>query len=470
MKAKTRKRRGCLHLSPKAASRLRLGLLIGSSGWVILVFVTLVYVTTTEEDWDSNVLVPSPYKVQKVHSSVVVVADEVSSTKTTRSSQLPLEIFVQEHVDQSWRINSSSLPRRLDLDPSLKRQRTIDCHEPYRSIPLLLDIDKDPFLPWIHDYFVNEDNSRVHFVAQNKRRCHTGRGRKDVMAFWEPQMALFQPISISVDLPTHRYYLAEPEHAHYPETRFICRFHSYDGTTITTLSEYPFNYEYLNWRKRVKKPMFVKDGPDVEIFDYSTLLFSCPIPRKLRDNDNSQHQGLYLDLAPIRTPARYDEGYLLTEQQVGAAEFAKLRRFDTILHYGNHSLLPRITEMGRIANLPVCTNKETTMTQIPRHEIVGCVWVAASYARRGGRSSVSDTPQRMREWLAFHQLAGYSHIYVYDNTQVDDGDDASLYPLKNVTDLFPGFVTWIRWPGKRHFRSIAGSAETHAIFLTIFHV
>ena len=249
----------------------------------------------------------------------------------------------------------------MESDSSLPKQQqlhNIDCHEPYRTIPQLLDTDKDPFLPWIHDYFVSHDNTKVKFVAQNKRRCHTGRGQKNVMAFWEPQVALLQPISVSMDLSTHRYYLTEPEHAHFPETRFLCRFHTTKDETptssITTLSAYPFNYEYLNWRKRVKKPMFAKDGPDVEIFDYATLLFSCPIPPSLRNTNNNNNNLLYLDVAPIRTPARYDEGYLLTASQVGEKEFAQLHRFNVTQHYGNHSLLPPIGEMGRIANLPLC--------------------------------------------------------------------------------------------------------------------
>ena len=64
---------------------------------------------------------------------------------------------------------------------------------------------------------------------------------------------------------------------------------------------------------------------------------------------------------------------------------------------------------------------------------------------------MSDTPQRLKEWLTFHRLAGYSHVYVYDNTQIEEEmehvDDDEKFPLKNVTNLFADFVTWIRWPG-----------------------
>lgn len=452
-----RRKRECLRLTPLAVSSLRLCLLIGSSAWVILVFGTLLYLTTYQEEKEKNPLVASPHKLQRT------VVDKVPLGREDER-HLPLEIFVQEHVHQSWRItNSSSLPRRLRFESTLNQQQ-INCQEPYRTIPLLLDIDDDPFLPWIHDYFVSQDNTKVQFVAQNRRRCHTGRGKKDVMAYWEPQMALLQPISVAMDLATHRYFLTEPEQAHYPETRFLCRFHTTTGssgeaTIVTTLSEYPFNYEYLNWRKRAKKPMFAKDGPDVEIFDYATLLFSCPIPASLRNNIKQRQDLWYLDVAPIRTPARYDHGYLLTAQQVGQEEFAALDRFNVTHHYGNHSFLPKMTEMGRITNLPVCPTHDDGNAQeqkkktTKRHKLVGCVWVAASYARRGGRgASVLDTPQRMKEWLTFHRLVGYSHIYVYDNTQVDfangDENDESRFPLKMIANLLPDFVTWIRWPGR----------------------
>merc|ERR1719162_1739609 len=34
--------------------------------------------------------------------------------------------------------------------------------------------DADPFLPWIHDVFPTNDGKFIQFVAQNRRRCHTG--------------------------------------------------------------------------------------------------------------------------------------------------------------------------------------------------------------------------------------------------------------------------------------------------------
>ena len=385
-----------------------------------------------------------------------------------KMSQRPvLEVYVQDTSSSvSLTPGSSSSSRTIPVSyqwetNEQREQRTINCHEPYRTLPLLLEAISDPFIPWIHDYFVVDN--MVRFVAQNKRRCHTGRNKKRDMEFWEPQISLFQPIGVvashrgtdekNVDNGTSTYHLTDPEHADFPETRFRCHFRNYnDGSDAMSFSIYPFNYEYINWRKRADNPMFVKDGPDVKIVDYSTLLFACPIPESFQ-----QETRLYLDIIPIRTRARYDEGYLLTAKQIGETEFAKLKRFDTVHRYGNQTELPPIQQVGRIENLPICipknddgTNSQNSIHSKPMHRLVACAWVAASYERRGGKSSVSDTPQRLKEWLAFHQLAGFDQIYVYDNTQMDDNDKTrnnAKMPLKQIVDQFPGFVTWIRWPG-----------------------
>lgn len=423
-----RRRRG-LCSSP----HLRIMLVIGSSVWIVLAFATLIYLVSSK---------PGKY--------AVVSPPLASQRNRMRASQRPI---FQVHV-QGEKSSSPSVPYRWGTVAREDQQRTINCHEPYRSLPLLLGSVNDPFLPWIHDYFVHDDT--VRFVAQNKRRCHTGRGKQGDMAFWEPQMALLQPVSITYNSSTQTYHLAEPEHADYPETRFICRFRdTYNESTVTEFSIYPFNYEYINWRKRANSPMFVKDGPDVKIVDYSTLLFACPVPESLR-----RESRLYLDLIPIRTPARYDEGYLLTAEQVGQAEFAKLKRFDTKRHYGNQTELPPIDQAGRLENLPICLpdndkdgynarrSSEHEGGPRRRHRLVACAWVAASYERRGGKSFVSDTAQRLKEWLVFHQLAGFDQIYLYDNTHVENATTTDeQMPLKKIANLFPGFVTWIRWPG-----------------------
>jgi hypothetical protein len=330
----------------------------------------------------------------------------------------------------------------------------IDCTQPYLHFPI--NVDEDPYLPWIHDYFImdskldgtlsvdGDGRQRIQFIAQNRRRCETGKGKEDVMKFWEPQMALFQPVAIRVlSNDSRQIALVAPEdNATHPETRFICRFHDFldvnlepiHGTKIlTTFSDYSFNYEFINWRKRGDKPMFVKTGPDVEIFDYATLLFSCPIPNMLQ-----AAQFMLVDLIPIRTPARYDEGYMLTKEHVGDIEFEKLHRFNTTKHYGNKALpVPPLEELGRYENIPVCRRPQMHN----KTRLTACTWAAASYKRRGGKISVDDAPKRLKEWLIFHRLVGYDRIVVYDNTQGEE------LPFKAVADSFPEFVTYIQWPG-----------------------
>lgn len=93
--------------------------------------------------------------------------------------------------------------------------------------------DEDPFLPWIHDVFPTHDGKFLQFVAQNKRRCHTGTtpDEEAILEQMAPQVALFQhvPIQKLANLSTPespRYRLTSHEQAD-PEsvsTRFICRF------------------------------------------------------------------------------------------------------------------------------------------------------------------------------------------------------------------------------------------------------
>lgn len=430
--------------------------------YLMVISIVLLSVTTVMavSSWSRNKQ-SRPHQQSHEDHDVAKKLDrrDFSSFSTETGEDLPFIIYKQS--------SNGSLTRQEFSTASSTR---LNCQEPYLTLPV--ETDDDPFLPYLHDYFVTNDGRHVKFIAQNKRRCHTGRGQATVMAFWEPQMALFQPVGVRVAQEaeakdgkgTPRYWLTAPENATHPETRFICRFHdSQRNIVMTTFSEYPFNYEYINWRKRGDKPMFVKDGPDVEIFDYSTLLFSCPIPEALllRRQQQQQQQPitgggrrLWLDLIPIRTPARFDQGYLLTLEQVGQEEFAKLHRFDTNLHYGTNGEqeIPPLDQSGRYENLPIClpqTNPSMSSLSQPERQLVGCTWAAASYDRRGGKRSIHDAPERLKEWIAFHKMVGFDHLFVYDNTQLEDNDTTTALPLKQVTDLFDSsLVTYIRWNAK----------------------
>lgn len=374
-------------------------------------------------------------------------------------------------------INSNPLPIRRTNANSLQKvefpQTRVNCS----NGGFLLDFptdeypQSDPFLPWIHDYFVV--GASVRFVAQNRRRCETGEGKETEMKFWEPQMALFQPVPIETidttmingshsNFSSKKYRLSSLDEATVPETRFFCRFHDDKGKTETTFSAYPFNYEYVNWRKHREQSMFSFKGPDVGLFEFSQLMFSCPIPEQFQlemttKKKNNEPQ-VWLDLIPIRTPARHGKR-LLGEFHVGPDEFAKLEPYDTLEAFGDSHFLPDFVDSGRIANLPICpsdssipsrqeTNKKDDGSMNTMHTLVVCTWTASSYHRRGDRTAINDAAVRLREWIVFHKLAGVDRIFIYDNSQPSMEDGVVDTSLKRIADSFSDFVTYHPWSAK----------------------
>jgi hypothetical protein len=324
----------------------------------------------------------------------------------------------------------------------------------------------DPFLPWLHDFFPSRDGSSIQFIAQNRRRCDTGDDREAIMSFWEPQIALFQPIPI-VQQDDNTFYLADsPETATHPETRFLCRFHT-DTETFTTVSKYPFNYEYVTWRKH-KQAMFEVKGKDVAQFWLSTLLFSCPVPPPLqssiREGAGDTTQVLvYLDLIPIRTLAR--RRFFLTQEHVGPKYFAKTKIFNATLNFGTQHRLPDLDDSGRWQNLPICplppisltTPDDSSTHSIDNHSVntepmkkskpfrlVACTWASASYTRRGDVVTVSDSASRLVEWIEFNLLVGFDHVVVYDNTDIPVNETSPIY--KVTAKYSPEVVSYHRWP------------------------
>ena len=308
----------------------------------------------------------------------------------------------------------------------------------------------DPFLPWIHDYFPNLNNTHIQFVAQNRRRCDTGEGMEKVMKFWEPQIALFQPIGVVV-VNENSYRLATSfDEATHNATRFQCRFHSSDRSSQTTFSIYPFDYEYVHWRKKKSsKPMYQdEDGAqDMGNFWLSSLLFSCPIPTEFQNLKQ-----YYLDLIPIRTPAR--KRLWFSPQHTGPSTFPSVPLFDAKKHFGTQHFLPDTKSAGRWANLPICrratmAKPKASIQEIHRNKkpyrLVACTWTSASYTRRGDAVRVGDSARRLEEWIHFHLLVGFEHIYVYDNSDIDFNSTT----LKEVAQQFgPERVTYHPWPCK----------------------
>ena len=134
--------------------------------------------------------------------------------------------------------------------------------------------------------------------------------------------------------------------------------------------------------------------------------------------------------------------------------------FDARLFWGDKHVIPRIEASGRWENLPVCrhpgvgydtTEKESiaSVSQennggiVKKHKLTACLWASASFTTRGNAQAVSDTTTRLIEWIEFHLLVGFDHIYVYDNTGAHT-DETSL-----ESTLFPRFldseVTRIDW-------------------------
>jgi len=343
------------------------------------------------------------------------------------------------------------------------KYKELNCERLIPDLPIDDFPTGDPFLPWLHDYFVSEDSRFVQFVAQNKRRCDTGEGNLEVMRFWEPQVALLQTIPIVQEGDRYRYATSMDEATH-PATRFQCRFfHESTKDSVTTLSEFSFDYEYVTWRKLGRPMIDRRGGKDSAMFWLSTLLFSCPIPDQWQNlvSHHLSRPDLYLDLVPIRTPVRIAE-VLLTLNHTGPDAYSRLksRLFPVHKVFGRESYLPATQDAGRWANLPVCPRPKkeqqhrgdipqysANKTKNPLYQFVACTWTAASYSRRGDVVVVNDTSARLREWIIFHLMVGVEHVYVYDNT--DMTNRTGLSELWHVTQEFTKEqVTYHPWPCK----------------------
>lgn len=331
----------------------------------------------------------------------------------------------------------------------------------------------DPWLPWIHDYFATEDNTRVVFIGQNCRNCHTGRGTEKIMEFWAPQVALFQPVPVvrtdySNGTSSFRLFNGpDPQQftqqknevivreSVIPETRFICRFHwadqdddLQDTTSSLSLSEFPFNYEYVSWRKRQK--MFSEGDVSRSAFWISQLIFSCPVPSSFQSNVNNSQ--LMVDVIPIRTPPRSEQVWF-TPQMVGPTLFKEMQPYKSFYNitrnFGSNHKLPAIVDSGRLANLPVCTvpksKKPITPSREKPYHLVICTWTSASYHRRGEdeEQPLNDNTLRLREWLLFHKMVGFDHVVIYDNTPLDNYSKSPIYSLAQEFDA--SFVTHQPW-------------------------
>lgn len=350
--------------------------------------------------------------------------------------------------------------------PRVKSCRRLQEQWPIDDYP-----DDDPFLPWIHDVFPTDDGKNIQFVAQNKRRCQTGTttDQLEILEAMQPQISLLQHVPvqrISTESET-RYKLSSHETADPDaiETRFICQFS--DGQE--TLSTFNLHYDYAGTRKHNKK-IYTKEGhKDNKIIHTSQLIFKCPVPQNLvetvRDGSSviDDKATLFVTLVPIRTPPRYGkpDRFLPPRFQSPTTH----HNFSVAEEWGDSHVLPKIVDSGRWENIPIClpttkaypdvtgppqTDEETNLQNdaksilkstknTRKHRVVACTWSSTSYATRGERFAIDDGARRLDEWIRFHLLIGFDHIFVYDNSH----GNASLEP---VTDQFRGKVTRVPWP------------------------
>ena len=351
-------------------------------------------------------------------------------------------------------------------------------------------VDADPYLPWIHDVFPNQDGTKIEFIAQNKRRCKTGKNFRKDLKRMEPQVALMQPVSVQKinedearkitpelwhpdardDSPRYRLAPFEESSEDGQATRFICRFHAADfsdgGRPKTvflseTLSEFPFNYEFVSYRKK-DETMITPKGKDNKMFWTSGLRFECPVPdlnglrEMIAHGDTVLSDGsptVYVDLIPLRTPPRFGPKDVYFPN--GTIKPNEEIEFDAKKRWGDRNVMPRIEASGRWENIPICfppsigsdmkvAKAQLTLRNRKPHTLSACLWASASYRTRGaGQAPTTDTIRRLEEWIEFHLMVGFDHIYVYDNSGAQT-NETSFEPLLKT---YPSSkVTRIDWP------------------------
>jgi hypothetical protein len=112
------------------------------------------------------------------------------TTTTTQSSchnnnNIP-DLFPVDHSIELDPIFGPTVGTLLSLYPFREQYATVAC-----------PVDADPFLPWIHDVFLNTDLTYVEVIASNKRRCRTDPSLfLDDITNLEPQIAIMQSVSV----------------------------------------------------------------------------------------------------------------------------------------------------------------------------------------------------------------------------------------------------------------------------------
>jgi Glycosyltransferase family 92 len=325
--------------------------------------------------------------------------------------------------------------------------------------------DQDTFLPWIHDVFPTDDGKFIQFVAENRRRCHSGTTEEELRILFktQPSVALFQHVPVKrIKRGKQTRYKLCPHNEADPDgvaTRFICRF---KPTMEETLSVFNFDYDWASARKKAKYTFRFDDG-GIKAVHTSQLLFKCPVPaglqEKIRSGESVKNDfaTLFVDVVPIRTPPRYGAPKQFLQPRYNESLPEKESdRFDPAKEWGDEHILPLIEDSGRWENIPICRpsfqefypkGEAKGVAMVPgappkKHRLVSCMWASAGYSTRGNRFAINDGQRRLLEWIHFNKLIGFEHFYLYDNSYAFSND----ITLKPIADLFPDEVTYIKWP------------------------
>jgi hypothetical protein len=138
----------------------------------------------------SNNNLPSPlvgfqsynYDKNKNENKLDANNDKNPSSKENKASiDRVLTAYLEPIVDEKkW--SRKPLPVRDAKADDLIRTafpKVNSCSRLIEQFPADNFPDADPFLPWIHDVFPTHDGKFIQIVAQNKRRCKTGRSNKE---------------------------------------------------------------------------------------------------------------------------------------------------------------------------------------------------------------------------------------------------------------------------------------------------
>ena len=447
---------------------------------IVIVFMPPVYLrshysSAKESEFEPAVALKQnleSFKTSTTNATALTIErrkEENGITATTSPSDLVLTAYLETPEKEGDGPTSKSILRSVSFP--ITNCLTLMREFPIDNFPL-----DDPYLPWIHDYFPSLDGEKIQFVAQNRRKCS---GDVNHTEYWLPQISLFQKVPVVEEVTAMfqrrngttrsgedgetKYRIASSyQEATHNSTRFQCRFHNiFENITMTTLSEFPFDYEFITWRKG-KKAMFDLKGNDKDMFWLSQLLFSCPVPKIFRQlllspvSDEkyfSEQPALYVDLIPIRISTR--DNYLLTYEQTGSKHFKRSEKINLTNFFGNQYVIPPMNDAGRIENLPICRRRHQQQQQNhsdklistnndskPNHSItkkhqkpyrlVACTWTSSSYARRGDDDFISDSASRLKEWIQFHLMVGIDHCEYLSVSLIAYFHDRDHYNTNNV--------------------------------------